>query len=59
MPRYIHTQSAAQSPHALTSEMVERVRTALRSAAGEYAEAFELTGEELEERIAPGLSSTN
>ena len=39
---------------ALTSEQVERVRSALRSAAGEDAEA--LGGQELEERILPGLS---
>lgn len=54
-----HTQAAAQSLYTLTPEQVARVRTALRSAAGEYTEALELTGEELEERIAPGLSSTN
>jgi hypothetical protein len=41
---------------ALTPAQVERVRTALRSAAGEYAE---LTIEELEDRILPGLSATN
>ena len=45
-----------QSPGALTPEQVERVRTALRSAAGEYAEALELGAEELEQRIMPGLS---
>jgi hypothetical protein len=58
MSRHIYTQSA-QSPGALTPEQVERVRTALRSTAGEHAEAVELTAEELEERITPGLSSTN
>jgi hypothetical protein len=55
MSRSIYTQS----PGALTEEQVDRVRTALRSAAGEYAEVHELGAEELEERIMPGFSSTN
>jgi hypothetical protein len=58
MSRHPYTQSP-QSHAALTTEEAERVRTALRSAAGEYAQALELTAEELEERIAPGLNSTN
>jgi hypothetical protein len=58
MSHHIYTQSA-QSPSALTPGQVERVRTALRSAAGEYAEVLELGVEELEERIMPGFSSTN
>ena len=58
MSHHTYTQSA-QSPGALTPEQVERVRTALRSAAGEYAEALELGVEELEQRIMPGLNSTN
>ena len=41
-------------PVALTPAQVERVRTALRCAASEYAE---LTIEELEERILPGLNN--
>jgi hypothetical protein len=53
-----NTQSP-QSHAALTTEQVERVRTALRSAAGEYAQALELTAEELEERIAPGYVIKN
>jgi hypothetical protein len=55
MSRHPYTQ-VTQSPSALTSEQFERVRTALRSAAGEY---LELGVEELEERILPGFSSTN
>jgi hypothetical protein len=58
MSRHTYSQSP-QSPDALTPAQVERVRTALRSAAGEYAEPFELGAEELEERIMPGFSSTN
>jgi hypothetical protein len=58
MSRHIYTQSA-QSPGALTPEQVERVRTALHSAAGEYAEALALGAEELEERIMPGLNIAN
>ncbi len=42
---------------ALTSEQVERVRTALRSAAGEYPEVLELGAQELEERILPGFGN--
>ena len=55
MSRHISTQFT-QSPGALTPEQVERVRTALRSAAGE---CLELGPDELEERILPGFSSTN
>ena len=58
MSRHIHAQFA-QSSSALTPEQVERVRTALRSAAGEYADVLELGAEELEARIMPGFSSTN
>ena len=58
MSHHTYTQSA-QSPGALTTEQVERVRTALRSAAGEYAEALELGAEELEQRIMPGLNIGN
>ena len=58
MSRPIYTQSA-QSFSALTPEQVERVHTALRSAAGESAEALELGVEELEERIMPGFAGTN
>ena len=54
MSRY--TFSLSPSPDALTPAQVERIRTALRSAAGEYAEPFELGAEELEQRIMPGLS---
>ena len=57
MPRYASTQPTTPSS-ALTVEQVERVRAALRYAAGEY-EGLELTIEELEERIAPGLNATN
>jgi|KBSSwiStaDraftv2_1062776.scaffolds.fasta_scaffold1562290_2 hypothetical protein len=49
-------QPTGLSPAELTPAQVERVRTALRSAAGEYVE---LTIEELEDRILPGFSSTN
>jgi hypothetical protein len=56
MSRHIYIQSA-ESPSALTPGQVERVRTALRSAAGEYAGVLELGAEELEERIMPGLNS--
>ena len=55
---HTYTQSA-QSLGALTPGQVERVRTALRSAAGEYAQVLELGAEALEERIMPGLNSTN
>ena len=58
MSRHTFSQSL-QSPDALTPEQAARVRTALRSAAGEYAEVLELGFEELEERIMPGFSSTN
>ena len=58
MSHHTYTQSP-QSLGALTPEQVERVRTALRSAAGEYAQALELGVEELEARIMPGLSATN
>lgn len=58
MSRHPNTQSP-QSHAALTTEQVERVRTALRSAAGEDAQALELTAEQLEDRIAPGLGATN
>ena len=58
MSRHIPAQSA-QSSSALTPDQLDRVRTALRSAAGEYAEALELGAEELEQRIMPGFSSTN
>ena len=54
-----HTSKSAQVFDALSPEQVQRVRTALRSAAGEYAEVLQLGGEELEERIAPGFSGTN
>jgi hypothetical protein len=57
MSRHIYT--ATQSPGALTPEQAARVRTALRAAAGEFAEALELSLEELEERITPGLNATN
>ena len=59
MPRHTYPHAAPNLFGALTAEQAERVRTALRSAAGEYAGAEELGIEELEERIAPGLSSTN
>ena len=52
----MYTQSN-QSPTALTPGQVERVRTALRAAAGEYAEVLQLGAEELEERIMPGLNA--
>jgi hypothetical protein len=39
---------------ALTAEQVDRVRAALRSAAGDYPGALELAVEELEQRILPG-----
>ena len=58
MSRHLDTPSA-QSADALTPEQVERVRTALRSAAGEYAEALALGAEELEARIMPGYVGTN
>ncbi len=58
MSRHPYTQSP-QSHAALTTEQVERVRTALRSAAGEDAQALELAAEELEDRIAPGFAATN
>ena len=57
MSRHAYTHPIAGSPGALTVEQVERVRTALRFAAGEYAGGPELSVEELEERIAPGLNS--
>ena len=59
MSRHAYTHPIAGFSGALTVEQVERVRTALRSAAGEYAGGLELSVEELEERIAPGFSSTN
>lgn len=55
MSRPLFYQSA-KSPAALTPEQLERVRTALRSAAGEFVE---LGAEELEERILPGMVSNN
>jgi hypothetical protein len=58
MSRHTYSQSA-QVPAAVPPERVERIRTALRAAAGEFAEAIELSVEKLEERIAPGLSATN
>jgi hypothetical protein len=58
MSRQIYTESI-QSPGALTPEQAARVRTALRAAAGEFAESFELSLEELEERVTPGLNSAN
>ena len=58
MSRHIYTPSVP-SRGALTPEQAERVRTALRSAAGEYADALALGAEELEARIMPGLSATN
>jgi hypothetical protein len=59
MPRHAYTHLTAGSSSALTAEQVDRVRTALRSAADEYAGALEFAVEELEERITPGLSATN
>jgi hypothetical protein len=55
MSRPTDTHSV-NSPSALTPDQVPRVLCALRAAAGEY---LELGGEELEERIMPGFSSTN
>ena len=55
MSRPIFTQTVS-SPGALTPEQLERDRTALRSAAGEF---LELGVEELEERILPGFAGTN
>ena len=43
-------------PVALTPAQIKRVRTALRTVAGEYDE---LSIEELEERILPGLNAQN
>jgi hypothetical protein len=59
MPRHSYTHPSAGSSGALTPEQVERIRVALRSAAGDHAGALELAVEELEERIAPGLGATN
>ena len=55
MSAQVHTVSM-QSLRTLTAEQAKRVRTALQSVA---AERLELGGEELEERIMPGYSSTN
>ena len=54
-----HHSDQVPSYNLLTPEQARRVRTALVSAAGEYARAWELGVEELEERIAPGLNATN
>ena len=58
MSRHVHPLSAAGSPGVLTLEQADRVRAALRAAAGEHTDV-DLGGEELEERIMPGLMATN
>ena len=57
MSRHVQLHSSIGASGILTSERADRVRTALRAAAGEPTDALELRVEELEERIVPGFAN--